>query len=543
METYGGQPGLEEELHCPICLDIFLRPRSLPCSHSFCHLCLVKYAEDIEENENFCCPSCKEDTKVDTNNISRAGIWISRFPVNYELLLLAQKQRNKNYKSNNTESDEMKKPLNSEGNKNSDNVEITSDRVPGKCKTMDWCIQKSNKNSTKDKMKNVFSQKDEIQIKAEPHTKDRDLCTFGSTTVSDQSDINYKSAASSKFCVPCLRNVENQPATMYCLECRELMCSTCRRHHLTNKFTSHHKLIEVDDELLDIKKIECVTSLTKCIDHPQCEVKYVCTDHDHPCCNECAIVTHRKCQELVSLADCKVSTESLQSLENNISEKMEYIKRLKLYHFNRKADMFASERVIKTQLHKIKKGFDDAYNTFVENIMSTLKAKHRASIERSNSQLSDIEMFEDNLLHSKENLKSTKLFGNEEHLYLMKRKAELELEQHEQVLNSVYRNSNFKEFTLVEVDDLSNKMINLLSKTLMLQKKSIIQAIPPPPTFKHLRREYASGLDFQREELTSDTNWPVHVEHKVVKHGKKNRRKNRKVIDVDKLSMHIKVNN
>lgn len=59
----------EEQLLCPICLDVFARPVSTPCGHNFCMACLTAYWKD----KPVCrCPICKEtfetrpDLKVNT---------------------------------------------------------------------------------------------------------------------------------------------------------------------------------------------------------------------------------------------------------------------------------------------------------------------------------------------------------------------------------------------------------------------------------------------------------------------------------------------
>ncbi|KAM6927292.1 E3 ubiquitin-protein ligase TRIM35-like [Xenentodon cancila] len=49
-------PGLEEELSCPVCRDIFRDPVFLSCSHSFCKSCLRRWWKKKDVRE---CPVCK----------------------------------------------------------------------------------------------------------------------------------------------------------------------------------------------------------------------------------------------------------------------------------------------------------------------------------------------------------------------------------------------------------------------------------------------------------------------------------------------------
>ena len=52
---------LEEQLTCPICLEFFFMPKTLPCLHSFCHPCLDGLPLDHQGDKDYIsCPTCRQ---------------------------------------------------------------------------------------------------------------------------------------------------------------------------------------------------------------------------------------------------------------------------------------------------------------------------------------------------------------------------------------------------------------------------------------------------------------------------------------------------
>ena len=72
---------LEEQLKCPVCLDLFTNPKTLPCLHSFCQECLEGLLQEREASGDtyyLSCPTCRQHTEV-----PREGV--GAFPVAFTL--------------------------------------------------------------------------------------------------------------------------------------------------------------------------------------------------------------------------------------------------------------------------------------------------------------------------------------------------------------------------------------------------------------------------------------------------------------------------
>uniref|UniRef100_A0A1X7VXW0 RING-type domain-containing protein n=1 Tax=Amphimedon queenslandica TaxID=400682 RepID=A0A1X7VXW0_AMPQE len=70
---------LEEQLTCPVCLDHYTNPKTLPCLHSFCQYCLEQLPLD-RKNETYylSCPTCRHCTELPEEGMGA-------FPVTFTL--------------------------------------------------------------------------------------------------------------------------------------------------------------------------------------------------------------------------------------------------------------------------------------------------------------------------------------------------------------------------------------------------------------------------------------------------------------------------
>ena len=72
---------LEEQLKCPVCLDLYTNPKTLPCLHSFCQECLEGLPQESEARGDtyyLSCPTCRQRTEVPIEGVGA-------FPVAFHL--------------------------------------------------------------------------------------------------------------------------------------------------------------------------------------------------------------------------------------------------------------------------------------------------------------------------------------------------------------------------------------------------------------------------------------------------------------------------
>ena len=62
---------LDQQLTCPVCLDRYTQPRTLPCLHSFCHDCLIGFPVEVQGGKHFIpCPVCRQTTQQPDKGVS-----------------------------------------------------------------------------------------------------------------------------------------------------------------------------------------------------------------------------------------------------------------------------------------------------------------------------------------------------------------------------------------------------------------------------------------------------------------------------------------
>ncbi|VDI48535.1 Hypothetical predicted protein [Mytilus galloprovincialis] len=105
---------------------------------------------------------------------------------------------------------------------------------------------------------------------------------------------------SEKLCNSCQFNDKTKKAISWCTSCEEAFCEQCNECHKSFKVTAKHKLISINEIQAGNSDLK-ISEVLSCEEHPEKIVEVYCADHSKPCCTLCATLSHRKCENVISI--------------------------------------------------------------------------------------------------------------------------------------------------------------------------------------------------------------------------------------------------
>ena len=222
---------LEQQLTCPVCLDRYTQPRTLPCLHSFCHNCLAHFPVQVQGGKHFMtCPVCRQTTQQPDKGVSG---FQSAFHINNLLELHQVLEKVSGSQQNNCEN-------------------CHKEQATGYCKQCSkflcqTCVDKHNAWA-------AFSSHQILGVE--------DVATTASKLVPLKEQPTMECSSHGK------------PLEVYCDTCDKLICHLCttakaHRNHeyepLTDAFPRHQQ--QIVDSLQQVKKkLAAITTAVKAVE-------------------------------------------------------------------------------------------------------------------------------------------------------------------------------------------------------------------------------------------------------------------------------------
>ncbi|KAL5017059.1 hypothetical protein ScPMuIL_006648 [Solemya velum] len=115
-------------------------------------------------------------------------------------------------------------------------------------------------------------------------------------------------------------------ACFICVDCGDLLCSTCAERHNYSSFTLDHEIVslamlcsgEYDSQLRNLQKVNCTI-------HPQEAVEFYCADCHQTACRSCCQVEHRSHQILAQQVALETCRAEISGLVEELAVKLERI--------------------------------------------------------------------------------------------------------------------------------------------------------------------------------------------------------------------------
>ena len=84
-ETFKALEKLQDQITCPICLEIYSDPKVLPCLHTYCLKCLLKFQLGPKDHSSINCPNCRKEYTGDVETLQPA-FFIDNFIEGYNTM-------------------------------------------------------------------------------------------------------------------------------------------------------------------------------------------------------------------------------------------------------------------------------------------------------------------------------------------------------------------------------------------------------------------------------------------------------------------------
>ncbi|XP_071133539.1 E3 ubiquitin-protein ligase TRIM45-like [Mytilus edulis] len=259
-----------------------------------------------------------------------------------------------------------------------------------------------------------------------------------------------------KICAACERQHKSIKAVSWCTVCEEAYCDACEVSHKSFKATLGHKLVQIKD--MREEKTVSLSGLVECNEHPQKTIEVYCVDHSKPCCTLCATVSHRKCEQVVTIDKvlCSIKdSEKARNLVKRLKEGNENLdERLQKRTKNIKTFEMDTDTVL-SKIETLRENLIKHVKNLEDNLRDELNNSKKEVIIKMNGEVTELSSLKSTFINCKNIFDACIAEGSELHCLV---KMEEILENLPQVEDKVYKLS--KEMTDTSISFEPNNTIS-----------------------------------------------------------------------------------
>ena len=268
-------------------------------------------------------------------------------------------------------------------------------------------------------------------------------------------------------CSSCAEFGVSSKAVKYCADCFEAFCKPCFIGRHSFKPFKNHQVTDTEEATNDIIKTidlqTCIQLKRECMCTVHCgkQLEFYCQDDDSFCCATCAVIEHRKCNQVVHLNDKRMEkeTKSEQTQVIGLYEKLlAYAKTLteaidKSMKTNKK-----QAGVINSALQEARAKINKLFDVLEDTVNLHAKSVTKKTAISADQDLEILQGTIENLTQSLSFIERVREHGSVNHIYVTTHNMKEKLRQFEATVLDICENHD----DVVPVLEIHKKLQNLL---------------------------------------------------------------------------------
>lgn len=263
-----------------------------------------------------------------------------------------------------------------------------------------------------------------------------------------------------QMCMPCSFRDLSQEALFWCIVCKEGLCSSCKKHHLSIKALKSHDVLPFEGRESIPEMLDQVQHT--CLQHDR-KFEFYCSDHQEPCCIRCISQNRKGYQNVCPINEVIENVKSSIAI-NHIEEGIDgmILKMEKIIQKKKEADHIFEGQVntSKQDVTDLRKCLEKKLDDICKILYAEIDEDRLAYCEEMSGKMDILKERLKNMRALKSSLILAKENGTNLQIFLCLGVFEESLSKQESFLSTSLEKGDFnnKEISFKPFDDIKNAL-------------------------------------------------------------------------------------
>ncbi|XP_063399383.1 uncharacterized protein LOC134684016 [Mytilus trossulus] len=268
-------------------------------------------------------------------------------------------------------------------------------------------------------------------------------------------------ATSSLSCSVCdLRHISN-PSAVWCTECDEGLCEGCQEHHSLSKASRNHTVIPITEYH---KLPSDVVKISQFCDKHNEKLSIYCKMHECPCCRNCIVESHNKCQQILKIEDVINNVKSSNAffeIEQTLKEVGENIEKIREDRQNNLKTLPETRKQIEKEILETRTSINNHIDKIQADIIKELYASADQESKQIRQLLNSLDEKQQEIAILQGSLSDIKKHASDLQTFLSMKRIEKKVSGKNEYIMSISSNENLNQIVLsLNINTAIKKLIS-----------------------------------------------------------------------------------